>query len=76
MMGNNVWDWLLPIRGSEGDGIRFPYNQKLVEKLQAKAQRVIRGKYVEEYDAQQRRLATGGIEKEESTLGEPQQSTG
>jgi len=75
-MGNNVWDWFLPIHGSRGDGIRFEYNPKLVEKLQAKARRVITGKHTEEDDAQRRRLTeSAAIEKGGSTL-EPDQGTG
>jgi len=38
-MGEKVWDWFLPIRGSMGDGIRFEYNKKLVEKLVARARK-------------------------------------
>ena len=38
-MGEKVWDWFLPIRGSMGDGIRFEYNKKLVEKLMARARK-------------------------------------
>jgi hypothetical protein len=71
-MGNNVWDWFLPIHGSRGDGIRFDYDPKLVEKLQTKARRVIMGKHAEEDDAQLRRLAAfDAREKEGSTLESP-----
>jgi hypothetical protein len=38
-MGERVWDWFLPIRGSMGDGVRFEYNKKLVEKLMARARK-------------------------------------
>ena len=38
-MGEKVWDWFLPIHGSMGDGIRFEYNEKLVEKLVARARK-------------------------------------
>jgi len=40
-MGDKVWDWFLPIRGSKGNGINFEYNEMLVKKLQKKARNVM-----------------------------------
>ena len=48
-MGNKVWDWFLPIRGSPGDGIRFEYNEKLALKLRNKAKAVARHQVVAEF---------------------------
>ena len=47
-MGENIWDWFLPIRSSQGDGARFPYNEALVKKLQARARAIVAGHYVGE----------------------------
>jgi hypothetical protein len=47
-MGDKVWDWFLPIRPSQGDGARFPYNEALVKKLQARARATIAGQSLEE----------------------------
>jgi hypothetical protein len=47
-MGDKVWDWFLPIRPSQGDGARFPYNEALVKKLQARARAIIAGQSLEE----------------------------
>jgi hypothetical protein len=41
-MGDKWWDWFLPIRKSQGDGVRFEYNTALVKKLQARAQEIAR----------------------------------
>ena len=42
VMGDTVWDWFLPIRPTQGDGIRFEYNEKMVAKLRARAKEVMR----------------------------------
>jgi hypothetical protein len=39
-MGDKWWDWFLPIRKSQGDGVRFEYNTALVKKLQARAKEI------------------------------------
>lgn len=41
-MGDKVWDWFLPIRSSQGDGIRFEYNEVLAKKMRTKAMRIAR----------------------------------
>jgi hypothetical protein len=47
-MGDNIWDWFLPIRPTQGGGARFPYNEALVEKLQARARAIVSGQSVGE----------------------------
>ena len=47
-MGENIWDWFLPIRPSRGDGARFPYNEKVVKKLRERARRIVAGQRVGE----------------------------
>jgi hypothetical protein len=41
-MGDKVWDWFLPIRPTPGDGVRFEYNQYLVDKLRKRARKILR----------------------------------
>lgn len=81
-MGNKVWDWFLPIRGSQGDGIRFEYNEKLARKLRNKAKAVVRHQVVAQFAKRAEHDIggndggnTGGdggeginMEKEESTI--------
>jgi len=45
-MGEKVWDWVLPIHRSQGDGIHFEHNKTLLAKLQARAKEVIRTQMV------------------------------
>lgn len=47
-MGDKVWDWFLPIRPSQGDGARFPYNEALLAKLQARARAIVAGQSARE----------------------------
>ena len=47
-MGDNIWDWFLPIRPTQGDGARFPYNEAMVEKLQARASAIVSGQSIGE----------------------------
>jgi DHHC palmitoyltransferase len=42
IMGDRVWDWVFPIRGSMGDGVRFEYNERVLEKLRAKGKEIVR----------------------------------
>jgi hypothetical protein len=81
-MGDKVWDWFLPIRGSQGDGIRFEYNEKLARKLRNKAKAVVRHQVVAEFAKRAEQGAAGddggnaggdggedtNVEKEESTI--------
>jgi hypothetical protein len=41
VMGDKVWDWFLPIHGSQGDGVRFEYNEVLLKRLRGKARAVV-----------------------------------
>jgi hypothetical protein len=41
-LGENIYDWFLPIHRSPGDGIRFEYNEALVRKLKARARVILR----------------------------------
>jgi hypothetical protein len=41
VMGEEVWDWFLPIRTTPGDGVRFEYNEVLLTKLRNKARQVM-----------------------------------
>lgn len=59
-MGEYIWDWFLPIRPSQGDGARFPYNEELVKKLRKRARAVVTGQRVGK--AGQRTAGEGGIE--------------
>jgi len=61
-MGDKVWDWFLPIRGSPGDGIRFEFNEKLARKLRNKARAVVRHQAVAEFTkrAEQQQQIDGG----------------
>ena len=40
-MGDKIWDWCLPIKGSKGNGIKFEYNDALLKKLRIKALTVV-----------------------------------
>ena len=42
-MGEHVYDWFLPIHNSPGDGVRFEYNEALVNKLKARARVILQG---------------------------------
>lgn len=50
VMGDKVWDWFLPIRPSQGDGVRFPYNESLVKKLRDRARAIVVGQSRDEHD--------------------------
>jgi len=42
-MGEHVWEWFLPITGSQGDGVRFEYNEALSNKLKKRAREIAAG---------------------------------
>lgn len=70
-MGDKVWDWFLPIRPTPGDGVRFEYNQDLVDKLRKRARKILRAQLAQSTsNTGGNRLLPGPMdEKEVSTLG-------
>jgi hypothetical protein len=70
VMGGKIWDWFLPIRGSQGDGIRFDYNERLLMKLRTRAKEVIRNQS-RQATTNSHSVAVEEEEKGESTVVEP-----